>query len=266
MNAKQNIYFASDLHLGAPSWEESLLRERRFVQWLESIRDQAAELFLVGDIFDFWFEYRRAVPRGYVRILGKLAELADTGTTIHLFTGNHDLWYREYFPAEIGAQVHDRPVRRELHGRQFYIAHGDGLGPGDKGYKLMKKVFTFPLSIWAYRLLHPDVGIWLASYFSSRSRDYQREIDNSFLGENEFLIAHSREVLAASPEVDYFVFGHRHILRDEEIQPGKHTLFLGDWINFFSYLEVSPEAVSLRQFTSEGNPVQVSRKDEKSRV
>ena len=266
MNAKQNIYFASDLHLGAPSREESLLRERRFVQWLESIRSQAAELFLVGDVFDFWFEYRHAVPKGYVRILGKLAELADTGTKIHLFTGNHDLWYRSYFPSEIGAQVHEQPVRRELHGRRFYIAHGDGLGPGDRGYKLMKKVFTFPLSIWAYRLLHPDLGIWLAGYVSGMSRDYQRETDDSFLGEKEFLIAHSRAVLAKSPDVDYFVYGHRHILRDEEIQPGKHTIFLGDWIHFFSYLEVSPDAVSLCRFAGETGNVQASHKDEKFRV
>lgn len=243
-----------------------MLRERRFVEWLEFIRPNVAELFLVGDIFDFWFEYRHVVPKGHVRMLGKLAELADSGTAIHLFTGNHDLWYRTYFPTEIGAQVYEQPVRRKLHGHEFYIAHGDGLGPGDSGYKLLKKVFTAPISNWLYRLFHPDWGMGLAAFFSSMSRGYQRDMDNSFLGEKEFLIAHSRKVLESSPEVDYFVFGHRHILRDEEIQAGKHTVFLGDWINFFSYLEVSPEGVSLRQFTEPVDQVNSSQQDEKSRI
>lgn len=241
-------------------------RERLFVQWLESIRPHAAELFLVGDIFDFWFEYRHAVPKGYVRMMGKLAEMADAGTIIHVFSGNHDLWFRDYFSIEIGARVYHEPIQRELHGHSFYIAHGDGLGPGDRGYKLLKKIFTAPLSIWLYRALHPDWGIGLARFFSSLSRSYQREMDNSFLGEYEFLIAHSRQVLEVSPEIEYFVFGHRHILRDEEIQPGRHTIFLGDWINFFSYLEVSPEGVSLRRFAGEASQSVANRKDEKSAV
>lgn len=209
----------------------------------------AAELYLVGDIFDFWFEYRHVVPKGYIRVLGKLAQMADAGITLHLFTGNHDLWYRDYFSTEIGVKVYHQPVTRKLFGKTFYIAHGDGLGPGDHGYKFLRKIFTSPISKWAYRsLLHPDWGMGLANYFSSLSRSYKREMDNSFLGEKEFLIAHSRSMLKENPDIDFLVFGHRHILRKEAITEKTHTVFLGDWINFFSYLKVSAESVELLQF------------------
>lgn len=246
MSASKKIFLVSDLHLGSPSHAKSLRRERHFVDWLTRIKPEAEELILLGDIFDFWFEYRKAVPKGYTRLLGKLAEFVDSGIPVHVFMGNHDLWYRDYFPTEIGATVHDRPETRQMFGRTFFLAHGDGLGPGDTGYKFIRKIFVNPAAQWAFHRLHPNFGIGLADYFSRRSRNAPNRKDKEDFGEKEFMLIFSREHLRQHPEIDYFVFGHRHFPKVHEFEPGKYYVNLGDWITHFTYLEVSEQGVELR--------------------
>lgn len=232
----QKTYFASDFHLGIDGRLPSAERERQIVRWLEHIRQDAKALYLVGDLFDFWFEYRQAVPRGFVRLLGKLAELRDAGLPIYLFTGNHDMWMFDYLAQELDAPIYREPILREIDGKTFFIGHGDGLGPGDHGYKLIKKVFASPLSQWLFARLHPNFGIGLANYFSRRSRS-GHDSEDSFLGEDrEWLIAYAKEKSLQLPEIDYFVFGHRHLPIDFTL-PDRQTRYLnlGDWLVFNSY-------------------------------
>ncbi len=235
MKAGRKIYFASDLHLGVPDYESSLVREKKFVLWLETVKEDAEEIHLVGDVFDFWFEYKRVVPRGFVRLLGKIAELSDSGIKIFWYLGNHDMWIFDYIPKELGVTVLDGEVSREFNGKRFHIAHGDGLGPGDNGYKFLKKVFRSRLCQWLFARLHPNFGIGLADTFSRRSREIEVDKDAVFLGEEkEWLLIHSKEVLK-NQEVDYFIYGHRHYPLDLEIGEGTRCINLGDWITHFTY-------------------------------
>lgn len=244
MAERDHIYFASDLHLGAPDHKRSLVREKHFVAWLDSIQHNAAELYLLGDVFDFWFEYKKAVPRGFVRLLGKLAELTDKGLILHIFTGNHDLWYKDYLKEEIGANVYHKPIEREIYGKKYFLAHGDGLGPGDHGYKLMKKVFVHPISKWLFARLHPNLGISLAQFMSSKGGDHNYDnilgSEVHMKGEKEFLYGHAKKMLQTRKDLDLFIFGHRHVLIDEELQENKRIIILGDWIQYFSYFVVNP--------------------------
>ncbi|WP_417609944.1 UDP-2,3-diacylglucosamine diphosphatase [Owenweeksia hongkongensis] len=244
----KKIYFASDLHLGAPNYEESLKRERHFVKWLEEIRHDAAEIFIVGDLFDFWFEYKKAVPRGFVRVLGKLAEIVDSGISVHMFTGNHDMWIFDYLPQEIGVTLYRKPIEREWDGKKFLIGHGDGLGPGDHGYKFIKKVFSNPFLQWSFARLHPNFGIGLADYFSKKSRAKTGDDDAVFLGEeNEWLVIYCKEVLKKE-HFDYFIFGHRHLPLNIELKPDSHYINLGDWIQYFTYGEFDGETMELKDY------------------
>ena len=170
MNSKTKIYFASDQHFGAPTSIESKPREEKFIRWLDEIKKDADELFLLGDLFDFWFEYKTVVPKGFIRVLGKLAELKDNGVKIYFFVGNHDLWMNDYFTTELNIPVYHTTKEFTFNNKTFLIGHGDGLGPGDKGYKRMKKVFTHPISKWVFRWLHPDIGVRLAQYLSVKNK------------------------------------------------------------------------------------------------
>lgn len=234
INGKQ-IYFLSDFHLGAPDIDSSLVRERKVVGFLDSIKADAAEIFIVGDIFDFWYEYKTVVPKGYTRLLGKLAELTDSGIKVHVFVGNHDMWMSGYFEKELNIPVYHEPKIFERNGKQFYIGHGDGLGPGDKGYKFIKKIFRSPLCQWLFGQLHPTWGMGLANYFSRKSREKTGSADQHFLGEdNEWLIIYSREVLVTK-HFDYFIFGHRHYPIDFKLSDTSRYINLGDWIRSFTY-------------------------------
>ena len=236
MTDARKIYFASDLHLGTPDYETSLRREKLFVQWLEMARQDAAEIYLVGDTFDFWHDYKTVVPKGFVRLLGKLAEIADSGITIHIFTGNHDLWFDGYFEKELGAKTYTAPIERIYDGKVFFIGHGDGLGPADHGYKFIKKLFTNPLCQWLFRWIHPDIGIRLASYLSYRSR-YGNGTNEpeEFLGEDrEWLPAYCKRLLERK-HYDYFIFGHRHLQLDIAINDRSRYINLGDWLDYSSY-------------------------------
>lgn len=250
MNNLSKIYLVSDLHLGAPNPQESLKREKHFVKWLNEVAHDAAALYLMGDIFDFWFEYKHAVPKGYIRVLGKLAEMADKGVELHIFAGNHDLWYSSYFEEQMGAQIHTKPIVEELMGKKFYLAHGDGLGPGDLGYKFLKYILTHPLSKWVFARLHPNFGIGLAHFSSglSRGSNEKRPDLKIYHKEKEYLYHHVVEVNKQRPDIEYFVFGHRHIVVEDEFVPGARLVILGDWINHFTYLEINKNEVALHKY------------------
>jgi len=230
----KKIYFASDFHLGVPTYEKSLEREHKIVKWLDSIKADAEELYLLGDVFDFWFEYRTVVPRGYVRLLGKLAELSDSGIKIHYFTGNHDMWTFDYLEKELNVIIYRAPIEISYNGKAFYIGHGDGLGPGDHGYKFIKKVFASKVCQWLFARLHPNFGIGIANYFSKKSRIATGTTDEKFLGEEkEWLVIYSKEILAKK-HFDYLIFGHRHLPLDIKIGSSRY-INLGDWIQYFTY-------------------------------
>ncbi|MFT3682529.1 MAG: UDP-2,3-diacylglucosamine diphosphatase [Ferruginibacter sp.] len=231
----KKIYFLSDFHLGSPDAATSLQREKRIVQFLDSIMQDAAQIFIVGDIFDFWFEYRTVVPKGYVRLFGKLAEITDAGIPIHFFVGNHDMWVRDYFQKELGFTVYFQPERFEFNGKKFLVGHGDGQGPGDHAYKFLKKIFRNPVCQWLFGVIPPGIGMGIANYFSKRSRDADKGKDEIFLGEeNEWLIIYSKEVLQKE-HIDYFIFGHRHLAMDFALNSNSHYINLGEWIKTNSY-------------------------------
>ena len=241
----KKIYFASDFHFGIPDRATSVAREKRVVQWLDKCAEDAEKIYLVGDLFDVWFEYRRVVPKGYVRFLGKLAELSDAGLSIEAFTGNHDLWMRGYFEEELGIPVHHAPIERTIAGKDFFIGHGDGLGPGDHGYKAIKRIFRSPASQWIYRRLHPDTGVQMAEYFSRKGPKHEGE-DEVFLGaDKEYLIQFCLEKLKSKP-IDFFVFGHRHLPLEYALPGGSLYVNLGDWIRYDSYAVFDGEQLALQ--------------------
>jgi len=231
----KKIYFASDNHLGAPNLEESLVREKKFVSWLDTIKKDAEAIFLVGDIFDFWFEYSEVVPKGFTRTLGKLAEISDAGIPIHYFAGNHDMWLVDYFQKELNLTVHNKPKIFTINDKKFFVGHGDGLGPGDKSFKIMKKIFKNSFFNWCFRCVHPDLGIKLGKYLSNKTRLKSSLEDLKFNGnENEWLTKYCKEKLK-NEHYDYFIFGHRHIPLEIELSPNSTYINLGDWITHFSY-------------------------------
>lgn len=244
----KKIYFSSDNHLGAPSYEKSLPREKKFVKWLDSIREDAAVIFLLGDLFDFWFEYKKVVPKGFVRVLGKLAEITDSGIPIYFFVGNHDLWMRDYFEKELNIQIFRDTKEFVFNDKVFLLGHGDGKGPGDKGYKRMKKVFTNPVFNWLFRWFHPELGMRLAQYLSVKNKLISGEEDKKFLGEeNELLAQYARRKLETK-HYDYFIFGHRHL--PMKIKVGENSIYfnLGDWITHYSYGVFDGETFELKNF------------------
>ena len=244
---RNKIYFASDSHLGVPDYESSLEREKIFVKWLDTIKADAAELYLLGDIFDFWFEYRHAVPKGFVRLLGKLAELSDAGIKISFFTGNHDMWMFGYLTKEMNIQIFREPVERTMNGKKFFIGHGDGIGPADHGYKFIKKVFANKVCQWLFARLHPNFGLGLARYLSRKSRVANGKTDEIFLGEEKERLIQFIKEYEKTTHYDYYIFGHRHLPLDLEV--GNTRYFnLGDWVVHFSYAVWDGEKVVLESF------------------
>ena len=244
----KNIYFASDNHLGAPTQEQSLPREKKFVAWLDNIKQDAAAIFLLGDLFDFWFEYKTVVPKGFTRTFGKLAEISDSGIPIYYFVGNHDLWMNGYFEEELNISVYHKPQEYTFNNKTFFIGHGDGLGPKDKGYKRMKKVFTNPVAKWFFRWLHPDLGVKLAKYFSVKNKLISGEEDIKFLGEdNEWLVQYSKKKLTEKHR-DYFVFGHRHLPLEIDLENNSKYINLGDWISYYTFAVFDGETMEMKTY------------------
>lgn len=246
------LYFASDFHLGIPNHESSLVREKMLVQWLEMIRYDAEAIYLMGDIFDFWFEYRNVVPKGFTRLLGKLSEITDSGVPVHIFRGNHDIWAFDYLEKECGIILHREEEFLEYDGKVFYLVHGDGKGPGDHGYKFLKRVFECRFNQWLFRWLHPDLGTRMGLYFSRRSR-YANIVKENKLEtpepiEDSMLYHHATDISNANPQVDYCVFGHHHRPVNAPLPNGKSFILLGDWLVHFTYGVYEEGTISLRSF------------------
>jgi UDP-2,3-diacylglucosamine hydrolase len=246
--AGKKVYFLSDFHLGVPNHASSLEREKKIVAFLDKVKDSAAMIFVVGDLFDFWFEYRTVVPKGYVRILGKLAELTDNQIPVHFFVGNHDMWMSGYFEKELNIPVFFESKTYEFNGKKMLVGHGDGLGPGDHGYKFIKKVFRNPICQFLFGLLPPFFGISLANFFSKRSRIMTGVTDEQFLGEDkEWLVLYAKEKLKEE-HFDFFVFGHRHLPIDLQLKSDSRYINLGDWIKYNSYAEFDGTTIHLKYY------------------
>ena len=244
----KKIYFASDNHLGAPTIDASAPREKKFVAWLDDIKQDAAAIFLLGDLFDFWFEYKTVIPKGFTRTLGKLAEISDSGIPVYFFVGNHDLWMDDYFKTELNIPVYHQPEEFVLNNKTFFIGHGDGLGPADKGYKRMKKVFTHPFFKWLFRWVHPDIGMRIAQYLSVKNKLISGDDDAKFLGEeNEWLAQYSQKKLEEKHR-DFFIFGHRHLPLEIELNPSSKYINLGDWIGYYSYGVFDGDKMELKNY------------------
>jgi UDP-2,3-diacylglucosamine hydrolase len=249
------IYFIADAHLGLHPAKESREREKKLVRWLEEIKDEAEELYLMGDIFDFWHEYKHVVPKGFTRFLGRLAEMADNGTKLHFFTGNHDIWAYNYFKTELGAEIYNHPVKKELNGLRFFLAHGDGLGKGDLGYKLLKGIFTNRILQFLFARLHPNFALWLGKTWSKRSRYAKGIVSKEFAGEEgEIQIKFAKRVLE-NEHFDFFIFGHRHIPFEVRLNKNSRVVNLGDWIYSFTYGELNGKEFYLKQYEGDGKSI-----------
>ncbi len=250
MSEKGNIYFISDVHLGAPALNNNRERELLFAKWLDCISHDVKELYLLGDIFDFWYEYKKVVPRGFSRILGRLAMLTDRGIPVHFFTGNHDLWVFDYLPQEVGLQIHRKELITTIMGKKFFLAHGDGLDPEDKGYLFLKKIFSNKKLQWMFSRLHPNFALRIAHRWSKSSRLSKMYRKEEFNVKNESMYRFAENYLEKE-WIDYFIFGHRHRMADVEIKDQSRMILLGDWMKSFSYGVFDGEKVTLKVFEGE---------------
>lgn len=244
------IYFASDMHLGFPNKKDSLIREKRVVKWLDSIIDDADELYLLGDVFDFWFEYKHVVPRGFTRFLGKISEFSDRGIPVHFFTGNHDVWVFDYLTSETGVMVYRRPMIKEIDGKTFYIAHGDGLGDPNLGFRFLKGMFTSKTLQWLFARIHPNTAVGFGHRWSNHSRYSKGVVAEEFIPEKEHLINfiqnHQKEKAC-----DYYMFGHRHMPLIHPINDS-YYVNLGDWLTHFTYAVWEDNVLALNTFAADG--------------
>ncbi|MFN0082121.1 MAG: UDP-2,3-diacylglucosamine diphosphatase [Ferruginibacter sp.] len=248
MDKPKKIYFLSDFHLGAPNASESLVREKKIIRFLDEVKHTAAAVFIVGDLFDFWYEYKRVVPKGYVRILGKIAEFTDAGIPVYFFVGNHDMWMKDYFEKELNTPVYFEPKEFTFYGKKFLIGHGDGLGPGDNGYKFIKKIFRNKFCQALFGAFPPNIGIGIADYFSRKSRAKTGQTNEVYFGENkEWLVIYSKEILK-NQHYDYFIFGHRHLPLYTTLNENSCYINLGDWIKYFSYAVFDGEDLTLEYY------------------
>ena len=244
----QKIFFASDFHLGAPNQKSSLLREKNIVRWLNSIENEAKEIYLLGDIFDFWFEYSKVVPKGFVRLLGKLAELCDKGIQVHLFTGNHDMWTKNYLEEEIGLKLYHKPQIIEFEDIKIFLGHGDGLGKGDYKYKVLKTIFQSTICNWLFSRIHPNLAISIGQKWSDLSRGNQ-PIEKDIDFEKEQLFQYCKEQQKLK-KVNFYLFGHRHIPMEIPLNDSFNAKYinLGDWITFNSYAVLYNSTIELKKF------------------
>jgi len=244
----KKIFFASDFHLGVPDHASSLDREKRIIRWLDSIKSEAHSIYLMGDIFDFWFEYKHAIPKGFIRLQGKLAELTDNGISVIFFTGNHDMWMFDYFTKELNIPIYREPLLLEINNQKLLIGHGDGLGPGDLSYKFLKKFFNSSICQWLFARIHPNLGIGIAQRWSKYSRISNMKREEKFQGEeNEFLLTYCRD-LEKTQNHDFYVFGHRHLPLDLNVSEKSKYINLGEWVHFNTYAEYDGKNISLKTF------------------
>jgi UDP-2,3-diacylglucosamine hydrolase len=245
---EKKIYFASDFHLGTPNHAASQEREKRIVSWLEKVKNDAHSVYLLGDIFDFWFEYNEAIPKGFIRFQGKLAELIDMGIPIYFFTGNHDMWMFDYFTSELGIIIYREPQTLFINHKKLLIGHGDGLGPGDYVYKIQKKFFNSKLCQWLFARIHPNLGISMAKLWSRQSRISNKKREEKFKGEeNEFLLTYCR-ALEQTQHHDFYIFGHRHLPLNLKVTENSQYVNLGEWVHFNTYAEFDGGKLSLKTY------------------
>ena len=248
--AKDRIYFASDIHLGSSARENPLITEKRFVRWLDLIKDSAKTLYLLGDIFDFWFEYKRVVPKGFTRFLGKIAEMHDNGTEIHFFIGNHDIWMFDYFQKEVGIIVHKEPLVTEIAGKKFYLAHGDGLGDNSSSFKFLRSIFRNRICQFLFKRFIPSAwGLGFGHAWAKHNRKKSFANPIPYLGEDkEHLVLFSKQYIKQHPEIDFLIFGHRHIMLDLMLNKKSRMMIIGDWMEYFSYAVFDGSNLMLEQF------------------
>jgi UDP-2,3-diacylglucosamine hydrolase len=253
MTDRSKIYFASDTHLGSDVFENSRQVEKRFVCWLDSIKHDARAVYLVGDIFDFWYEYKYVVPRGFTRFLGKISEMSDMGIEIHLFIGNHDIWFFDYLPEETGAIIHREPLITEIDGKKFFITHGDGLGDNSRTFRLIRNVFHNRICQVLFSSIHPRWSFAFAHAWSKRNRKKSLEVPVGYMGEDkEHLILFAKDYNKKDDSIDFFIFGHRHIMLDLMLSHKNRMIILGDWLQYYSYAVFGGEDLILMQFECEG--------------
>ncbi len=243
----KKIFFASDFHFGIPDYETSRKRETLVCSWLDSIKNEAQQIYLLGDMFDSWMEYKKVVPKGNVRFLGKLAELSDAGIEIVAFTGNHDLWMHGYFEKELHIPVYKNHITITVNAKKIHMGHGDGIGKGDTGYKILKKILNNPICQWLYSTLHPNVGLALADYFSRKGPKHKYEELELKTDDKEYQIQYSIDFLKNNA-IDYFIFGHRHIPYQKQITPNSQIVNLGDWITHNTYAVFDGETLVLQKY------------------
>lgn len=249
MQPGKKLYFASDMHLGIPDYASSLEREKKMVRWLNQIQEDAETIYLIGDIFDFWFEYKHTVPKGFTRLLGKLAEIADSGIKLKIFTGNHDMWMFGYLKQELNAEIIYSAVTEEHNGKIFFIGHGDGLGPGDKGYKFLKNVFSNKICQWMFGWIHPNIGMGIANYWSRKSRLTDGGSIPPYQGEEKEWLLQFCKARLMEGHVDYFIFGHRHLVLDIKLNENSRYINTGDWITNFSYAVFDGDKLDLHAYS-----------------
>jgi UDP-2,3-diacylglucosamine hydrolase len=247
LKEKGKIYFVSDVHLGAPAFKNNHQREMRFARWLDSIDDDVEELYLMGDIFDFWWEYKKVVPRGFTRIFGRIANLTDRGIPVYFFPGNHDLWVFDYLPTELGVLVHREQIIKEIGGKKFFLAHGDGLDAEDVGYNRLKKIFTNKTLQWWFSRLHPNFALYIAHKWSGSSRTSKLNREEEFNVNNDGIYNFANSYLKQE-SIDYFIFGHRHQMVNLPLSDNSQFVLLGDWITNFSYGVFDGEKLELKKY------------------
>jgi len=237
----------SDAHLGSVSHDSSIDVERKLCRWFDAVKHDAKEIYLLGDIFDYWFEYKNVVPRGFTRVLGKFSELTDAGIPIYFFIGNHDIWLTDYLSTECGLIVKRKPVVKNIDGKVFFLAHGDGLGDESWGFRFVRKIYHNKFLRFLYAAIHPRWTMAFASKWSNYSR-MSAEIAPFMGEEKEHLIQFAKEELKRSPEINYFIFGHRHIMLNHPLKDNSNIVILGDWMSYFSYAVFDSKTVELKQF------------------
>ncbi|MBC8485595.1 MAG: UDP-2,3-diacylglucosamine diphosphatase [Bacteroidetes bacterium] len=244
----KKVYYISDSHFGVPTREKSSEREKLFIQWLDEVKADAQEIYIMGDLFEFWFEYKTVIPKGYARLLGKLAEITDSGIPVYFFRGNHDVWTFNYLTEELNIKIYPDTLLKEINGKKFFLGHGDGLGKGDSGYKFIKKVFRNKVNQWLFRWLHPDIGTAMGMFWSNRSRvaNENTGIEKVNIAGIERLTGYCLEVLEKEPDIDYFIFGHIHKPEVVDLNGKAKYYSIGDWIKYFSYAVFDGEKIVLK--------------------
>lgn len=251
MKERIKIYFASDAHLGARFHEDPIAIERKLVRWLDSIKDEAKAIWFLGDMFDYWYEYKYVVPKGFTRFLGKLAELSDNGVDIHIFIGNHDVWMFDYLPAEIGATIHREPLTIDLYGKRFFLDHGDEVDNRSRSFRFIRWIFRNRICQILYSAIHPrwTFGFALGWSLNSRKKGLKKAKEIVYQGESsEYLVLFAKSYLVSHPDINFFIFGHRHIMLDLMLSRTSRVLIAGDWMQYFSYIVWDGENLFLEQF------------------